>query len=185
VLTRRAFLHSFVVASVAQRAHADTPLRHRRVGDGAVIEVRATRVWVDADTGAAAPANIGDVDVVCVCAAARRMKSLAAAVANDARVLVPDESTARRARHAGFLAVRVVAAGDVVAVGDVVITASPARGALGFHVQSAGHAVWVTGPIAPLDVDAGPAAFAKDHRAAVVISAAGASDVDVLAALAR
>lgn len=184
-------MHSLVAlaAGAAPAARGEAPLRHRRIGDGAVIETAARRVWVDVDDGAAAAAVVGRLDAVCVCVATRRMKSLAAVVPLDVRLLVPHESTARRARHAGFRSVRVVAAGDVVIVGDVVITASPVHGsftpALGFHVQSAGQAVWVTGPIAPLDVDAAPAAFAKDHRAGVVVSAASESDVDVLAALAR
>jgi len=83
-----------------------------------------------------------------------------------------------------------VRSGDVVGLGPLVITASPAGygagDAVGYHVALAtgavdafarrgdgagGPALWHTGPLPPLDVAVDAGGFAVDHRADVVLGA--------------
>jgi hypothetical protein len=141
------------------------------------------------------PEQLGVVDVV-LCTSglpgAFDEESYGRLDAAAATVLVPDEPTARRVRRAGrSRRVRVAGAGDVLRIGPLVVSISPARAppgaaaaAVGFHVTGAvdddgepggrgpvGAAAWHTGPIPPLDVDAVVAGFAADHRADVVLGA--------------
>jgi hypothetical protein len=68
-----------------------------------------------------------------------------------------------------------------VVIGGVAITASPAAAVIGrgvgFHLDDGRAALWHTGSIPPLDVDAGSTAFAADHPARVVC--AGASGLSL------
>jgi L-ascorbate metabolism protein UlaG (beta-lactamase superfamily) len=167
-----------------------------------VVELAGLRVLIDpcfapglgapgiwsAGAPALLPESLGHVDVVLVTGAVPGGfddDGYARLDARGAAVLVPDETTRRRALRAPHTRrVRVVAAGDVVAVGPLVVTASPARPAFGvgtgFHLRTRDGgdgddvtrgdvALWHTGALPPLDVDATVAGFAADHGADVVL----------------
>jgi len=203
------------------------PLRHTSV----LVDIAGRRVLFDpslspsfsaqgvfaAPPAARAPEELGPLDLVCVSSGELTSfdaRTVARLDLGRARILVPDDDTAARVRRLGHSRVRVVRAGDTVAVAGLVVHVSPGRGvasdAVGFHVAHAGAsttttssaataAIWHTGLVPPLDVDARVAAFAGAHGARVVLGcawglrlraggpdyAASLDDVITLARLAR
>jgi hypothetical protein len=158
----------------------------------------APGVW-SAAPPALSPASCGPIDVVLVTGSAPGCfddAGFARLNARGATVLVVDERSRHRALRAGHTRrVRVVRPGDVVDVGPLVITASPARplvgAGVGFHVRGrvpvvdstppggdvAGtdprggdaFSLWHTGAVPPLEVDAAAAGFAAEHPADLVL----------------
>ena len=150
------------------------------------------------------PGTLGRVDVVgvsCGEPGSFDPDTIEALDVRRARFLVPDDSVRKRLAQLGHSRVRVVAPGDVVEVGGLRVTVSPGRGAIsravGFHVDGGGApALWHTGPLPPLEVDAQVMSFAADHPADVVCACASGlglssggppifADVDDALALAR
>ncbi len=123
-----------------------------------------------------APGSLGRLDVVAVTSGEPGSFDLDTVARLDlrrTRFLVPDEGVRKRLALLGHSGVRVVRPGDVVVVGGVRVSVSPARGllssAVGFHLDGgSGSTLWHTGPIPPLEVDALAMSFAADHAANVV-----------------
>lgn len=95
--------------------------------------------------------------------------------AQAAYCLVPDESTARTLRHAGYRRVRIVRPGDKVRVLGLTVRVSPAStttcsDCVGFHIQGRGRSLWHSGPVGPLAVDSAPGRFAQNNPAEVVLT---------------
>ncbi len=129
-------------------------------------------------TPAPTAGSVGRVDVVCVTSGepgSFDSDTVAALDVHDARFLVPDDRVRKRLGRLGLSRVRVVRPGDVVPIGPLSFTVSPGRaplgllpGSVGFHVDDGVAALWHTGNIAPLEVDARATSFAADHPARVV-----------------
>ncbi len=180
------------------------PLRHMSV----LVEIAGRRVLFDpslspsfsaqgvfaAPPSARSPDELGPLDLVCVSSGELTSfdpRTVARLDLGRARILVPDDDTAARVRRLGHSRVRVVRAGDTVAVAGLVVHVSPGRGvasdAVGFHIAHAdgsstttttttttttAASIWHTGLVPPLDVDARVAAFAGTHAARVVLGCA-------------
>ena len=160
--------------------------------------------------------RIGRLDVVCVTSGdigSFDLDTVRKLDVSAAYFLVPDKRVRDQLALLGHRRVRIVAAGDVVPFGPLLVTVSPARGILGggvgFHfagigvddVSDVGGAerqptLWHTGPVPPIEVDARSTSFAADHEASVVCGCASGfavatsgpalfADVDDCAALAR
>jgi len=169
-------------------------LRHQSV----LLELAGRRVLIDpslepsfsaqglvtAPRAALEPERVGPLDVVVITSGEpwsfdpRTMARLDIA---HARVLVPDEDTARRARRF-TRRVRVLAPHAVTAVAGLTVRASPGRGAfhqlvntsvgraMGVHLTVPGtKSLWHTGLVPPLDVDANAVVFARANAADVVL----------------
>jgi hypothetical protein len=190
------------------------PLRHTSV----LVDIAGRRVLFDpslspsfsaqgvfaAPPSARSPDELGPLDLVCVSSGELTSfdpRTVARLDLGRARILVPDDDTAARVRRLGHRRVRVVRAGDTVAVAGLVVHVSPGRGvasdAVGFHIAhadawststststptstststptttTAAASIWHTGLVPPLDVDARVAAFAGTHAARVVLGCA-------------
>ncbi|MDP2345869.1 MAG: MBL fold metallo-hydrolase [Deltaproteobacteria bacterium] len=137
----------------------------------------AQGVLREAEEGEArSPSSLGRIDLVLISSGepgSFDVDTIRRLDVRRARFLVPDDGVRKRLAQLGHARVRVLKAGDVVDVGGLRVTASPAQGvlgdAIGFHVASdGGPGLWHTGPIPPLEVDAQVMSFAADHEAAVV-----------------
>jgi L-ascorbate metabolism protein UlaG (beta-lactamase superfamily) len=190
--------HSTFLVELADRRVLVDPAFSRGLGFGPLV---------DAPQPALPAHRVGALDLVCVTQARSDHfdpRGIAELPGRRSHCFVPDEGSARKLRHLGFSRVRVVRPGDRFWVGGVRVDVSPASDglfggpAVGYRFGRAGRSLWHTGATAPLDLDDGPARWAREHKSEVVLAcwdgaevadgrrlSSGPLDAQLTAALAR
>jgi L-ascorbate metabolism protein UlaG (beta-lactamase superfamily) len=190
MLTRRRFVQATALlaaeAGLAAPPAATTGLRFSKVRYGTfLVELGTIRVLIDpcfeAGLGCgplydvAAPVDGPEsLDLVLVTSARRsafQPSALGALRARNTPVVVGDAALLSKVRYQGFWRARAVKAGDVVRVAGLEVRASPTGGeGVGFHLRAGGRTLWHTARASPLDVDDGPARFAGENAAEVLLA---------------
>jgi len=161
--------HSMFLLELGDRRALVDPCFSRGLGFGPVLDVAPPALPAE---------RVGRYDLLLVTSgradqfSARSLKELPG---RSAWCLVPDETVARKLRHAGYRRVRVVAGGDRLEVAGLQVEVAPSvdaltgRAAVGYRLARGPRSIFHAGTPPPLDLAADLVRWARQHPTEVAL----------------